>query len=415
MSFEKTGLQNILIENLKKEGITTPTQVQKMVFRDILDGKNVAAQSETGSGKTLAYLLPMMEKLIPQKSGNKVLVLVPTHELAVQVVNQVKLLSKGLEEPVKAVPIVGNVNIKRQMEMLKDKPQIVVGTTGRILEMIQKKKIAAHLIQTVIIDEADKMLDKNQIEETKAVLKKCMRDVQKLFFSASLPDQTVQIIQEIAPEVQLLRTKETITIPENIHHIYIICEKREKLSVLRSVISAANPQKAMVFINRVYDIEEATKKLQHHNYRCECMHGSDKKDKRKQVVESFRQGKLRILIGTDMAARGLHFDGVDLVVHYSISENPKDYLHRAGRCGRNGKSGMSISIVTKQELPLIKACHKEFGIQLQECMLKNGMILPVSNGGGKQAKGHVKGQEKKPVRNSGKNIEKSSKKHLTKK
>lgn len=377
MDFRELGLNEALIKGLNREGIHTPVQVQCETFQIILDGKHAAVQSETGSGKTLAYLLPLLERLLLQKSGNKVLVLVPTHELAVQAVRQVKALSAELEHPVKAVPIVGNVNIKRQVEALKEKPQIVVGTTGRILELIQKKKIAAHLIQTVVVDEADKMLDKNQIEETKAVLKKCMRDVQKLFFSASLPEQTVQVIEEIAGDVQIIRTKETITIPENIHHIYVLSEKREKLQTLRSVISAANPKKAMVFINRVYDIEEATAKLQHHKYACECMHGSDKKDKRKQVVEKFRQGKLRILIATDMAARGLHFDGVDLVVHYSIPENTKDYLHRAGRCGRNGRTGMSISIVTKQELPLLKACQKEFGIAMQECVLKNGMLIPV--------------------------------------
>lgn len=415
MSFQKLGLNEGLIRGLEKEGITTPTQVQEKTFPIIIEGKHAAVQSETGSGKTLAYLLPIMEKLLPQKSGNKVLVLVPTHELAVQVVRQVKSLSKELDSPIAAVPIVGNVNIKRQVEALKEKPQIVVGTTGRILELIQKKKIAAHLIQTVVVDEADKMLDKNQIDETKAVLKKCMRDVQKLFFSASISKQTVDIIEEIAQPVQIIRTKEEITIPENIHHIYILSEKREKLQTLRSVISAANPKKAMVFINRVYDIEEATSKLQHHNYACECIHGSDKKDKRKQVVESFRQGKLRILIGTDMAARGLHFDDVDLVVHYSISENSKDYLHRAGRTGRNGKAGMSISIVTKQELTYIKACQKEFGIKMQECVLKNGMILPV---GTVKKNLSEKSNEKQQVRNKQnknlKSTKKVSKKHLTK-
>lgn len=420
MSFQKIGLNEALIKGLNKEGITTPTQVQAKTFQPILDGKHTAVQSETGSGKTLAYLLPIMEKLLPQKGGNKVLVLVPTHELAVQVVRQVKSLAKELDTSIAAVPIVGNVNIKRQIEALKEKPQIIVGTTGRILELIQKKKIAAHLIQTVVVDEADKMLDKNQIEETKAVLKKCMRDVQKLFFSASLSEQTLKLIGEIVENIEIIRTKETITIPENIHHIYILSEKREKLQTLRSVISAANPKKAMVFINRVYDIEEATSKLQHHKYACECIHGSDKKDKRKQVVESFRQGKLRILIGTDMAARGLHFDDVDLVVHYSISENPKDYLHRAGRCGRNGKAGMSISIVTKQELTMIKTCQKEFGIKMQECVLKNGMILPVAPT--KKIVSKKATSQKQNIKQGVKTVQKASsgqnknisKKHLTK-
>lgn len=242
--------------------------------------------------------------------------------------------------------------------------------------MIQKKKIAAHLIQTVVFDEADKMLEQQYIEESRAVLKKCMRNVQKMFFSASITEDAWRSIREICPEVRDLHVKQENRIPKNIRHMYIVCENRDKLQVLRSVIAAARPQKAMVFINKVYDIEEATKKLQYHNYQADCIHGSQRKDKRKDVVEKFHQGRLKILIGTDMAARGLHFENVDLVVHYSIPEETGVYLHRAGRTGRNGKDGRSLSIVTKKELAFIKMCKKEFGIVMQECILKNGMILP---------------------------------------
>lgn len=380
MDFQKLGLDTELIEALKKEGITKPMQAQVKAFAPIMEGKNLCLQSETGSGKTLAYLLPIMQKLLPQKSGNKVLILVPTHELAIQVTEQVRRLNRQITPDITAVPIVGNVNIKRQVENLKSKPQIIVGSTGRILELIQKKKIAAHLIQTVVIDEADKMLEKQQTEETKAVLKKCMRDVQKLWFSASMPKEAVAQMQELSADLEVVRTKEQTTIPEGIHHLYVVCERRDKIKMLRSVISATNPKKAMVFINRAYDIEEATDKLKHHNYQAACIHGAEHKEERKKVVERFRSGKLRILIGTDMAARGLHFDDVDEVIHYSIPENPKDYLHRAGRTGRNGKEGMSISIVTKKELPLLKACKKEFGIRMQECVLKKGMMMPVVKG-----------------------------------
>ena len=380
MDFQKLGLDTELIEALKKEGITKPMQAQVKAFAPIMEGKNLCLQSETGSGKTLAYLLPIMQKLLPQKSGNKVLILVPTHELAIQVTEQVRRLNRQITPDIAAVPIVGNVNIKRQVENLKSKPQIIVGSTGRILELIQKKKIAAHLIQTVVIDEADKMLEKQQTEETKAVLKKCMRDVQKLWFSASMPKEAVAQMQELSADLEVVRTKEQTTIPEGIHHLYVVCERRDKIKMLRSVISATNPKKAMVFINRAYDIEEATDKLKHHNYQAACIHGAEHKEERKKVVEQFRNGKLRILIGTDMAARGLHFDDVDEVIHYSIPENPKDYLHRAGRTGRNGKEGMSISIVTKKELPLLKACKKEFGIRMQECVLKKGMMMPVVKG-----------------------------------
>lgn len=418
MDFQKMGLGEQLCKALEKEGITRPMPVQAETFAPVMDGKNICVQSETGSGKTLAYLLPVMEKLLPQKSGNKVLILVPTHELAIQVTSQVRSLNKYLETDIVAAPVVGNVNIKRQMESLKDKPQIIVGTTGRILELIQKKKIAAHLIWTVIIDEADKMLEKQQVDETKAVLKKCMRDVQKLWFSASMPEEVIEQIKQLSTQLEVIRTKEQMTIPESIHHLYVVCEHRDKLKVLRSIIAATNPKKAMVFINRAYDIEEATDKLQHHNYQAACIHGSERKEERKRVVEMFRNGKLRILVGTDMAARGLHFDNVDEVIHYSIPENTKDYLHRAGRTGRSGSDGMSISIVTKKELPLLKACRKEYGIQLQECVLNRGMLVPVQqqqkekdkkrDGTKKQVKNHVSKTTKKDnIKNNRTSIQKN--------
>lgn len=407
MDFQKLGLNEKLIEALKTEGITKPLQAQEKAFPLVMEGSSFCLQSETGSGKTLAYLLPIMEKLLPQKSGNKVLVLVPTHELAIQVTNQVRSLSRSMNAEITAVPIVGNVNIRRQTESLKAKPQIIVGTTGRILELIQKKKIAAHLIQTVVVDEADKMLEKQHIDETRAVMKKCMRDVQKLFFSASISGEAVEQMKELAPELMVLKVKEQMTIPEGIHHLYLVCERRDKLKQLRSVIAATNPKKAMVFINRAYDIEEATKKLRYHQYQAACIHGSERKEERKRVVEQFRRGQLRILIGTDMAARGLHFDEVDEVIHYSIPENPRDYLHRAGRTGRNGRRGMSISLVTKKELPLLKACQKEFGIRMQECVTEKGMLIPVKT---LKTRVNEKNEKEKNKNNFQKNFRKKAKK-----
>lgn len=401
MSFEEIGVCGPLIKALKKEKIIKPLPVQEQTFVLISEGKQIAVQSETGSGKTLAYVLPLMQRLLNGESGNKILILVPTHELALQVTRQVNALSQSMKAGIAAVPVVGNVNIRRQVESLKEKPQIVVGTCGRILELIQKRKITAHLIQTIVVDEADKMLEKTQIEETGAVIKKCMRDVQKLFFSASLPQNTLNIIKEIAPDIQTIQTKDTISIPKDIEHLYVVCEARKKMQVLRSVISAVDSKKTMVFINRAYDIDTATSRLKHHSYSADCLHGSERKEVRKHVVENFRKGNIRILVGTDIAARGLHFDDVDVVVQYSIPEDTKNYLHRAGRCGRNGRKGTSISIVTEKELPLLWACRKAFGIQMQECVLKNGRLVSV----------HEKFPQREKIKKKPKNTDRWKGKH----
>lgn len=390
MNFESMDLDKRIIEGLKLEGIHKPLKVQSMAYETIVKGVSAAVQSETGSGKTLAYLLPLMNSMLSGEKGNRVLVLVPTHELALQVHRQIKSLAAGAQVSVSSAPIVGNVNIRRQLESLKEKPQIIVGTTGRILELIQKKKIAAHLIQTIVVDEADKMLDKKQVDETRQVIRRCMRDVQKLFFSASLSKDTVQVVKEIAPEARFLRTEQKITIPKSIRHVYLVCQRRDKIRVLRSLIGAVKPKRAMVFINRTYDIEEAARRLQYHHYAAECIHGSEKKEERKRVIEQFRNGKINILVGTDLAARGLHFDHMEMVVHYSIPENPKEYLHRAGRCGRNGEKGMSISLVTEGEAHRIREFGRIFGICMEKGVLRNGKLEIAE---GKQKKTNAAGRK----------------------
>ncbi|MEG1441182.1 MAG: DEAD/DEAH box helicase [Oscillospiraceae bacterium] len=375
--FEELGYDKRIIDGLKKESIINPTKVQEVTTKKILENKNLVVQSETGSGKTLAYLLPMFEKLKQEPKGMSVLVLVPTHELAMQVHKQVSTLSLNSGIKIKSTPILGNVNIKRQIEQLREKPQIVIGTTGRILELIKKKKITAHTIKTVVIDEADKLLDTNNIDGTKAVIKCCMRDTQVIMFSASIPENMEKQISEVGKDPEFVKTNETISIPENIEHVYIVTERRDKLVMLRKLISALEPEKAMIFINKFEDIDEATEKLRYHHYDVECISGSNIKSDRKRAIEEFRNGKLKYLIATDIAARGLHFDNVDVVVHITIPEESLDYLHRSGRCGRGENKGLSVSIVTQNEINRIHRFEKVFGIKMTEKTLYKGKFLDV--------------------------------------
>lgn len=375
MEFKEFGLDEAMIEALKKEKISKANEVQQKVFAAD-EEKDLMVQSETGSGKTLAYLLPIYKKLVPVEKGLKSIILVPTHELAMQVTRQVEALSKHSGHQVKAVPIVGNVNINRQIEKLKEKPQIVVGTTGRIFELIKKKKITAHTVKTIVIDEADKMLDRNNIEGVKAVIKCCMKDTKIQMFSASLSKQTIESGKNILKDPVIIQLGSTKTsIPKNIKHIYFEVERRDKLEMLRKLGSSIKPKKAMIFVNKVSDIEELTQKLQYHHYNAECIHGSNVKKDRKKVIDAFKNNKLQYLIASDIAARGLHFEDVSTIFHISIPENPNDYLHRAGRTGRNGKEGLSILLVTKKELSLVHQYEKEFGIKITPYRIYKGKIV----------------------------------------
>lgn len=376
MDFKEFGLDEAIVKALNKEKINNANEVQQAVF-DIDENKDLIVQSETGSGKTLAYLLPIYKKLIPVEKGMQALILVPTHELAMQVNRQVQSLSKNSGYNVQSATIVGDVNINRQIDKLKEKPQIVIGTTGRILELIKKKKITAHTIKTIVIDEADKMLDKNNIESVKAVMKCCMRDTKIVMFSASMSNESVEVGQSILKEpfvIKLTKNKK-MSIPKNISHIYFEVERRDKLDMLRKLASSLKPKKAMIFVNKLSDIEELTQKLKYHNYNAECIHGSNVKKDRKKVIDDFKNDKLQLLIATDIAARGLHFEGVNAIFHISIPENPNDYLHRAGRTGRNGEEGLSVLIVTKQELALVNKYKKEFGINITPYKISQGEVI----------------------------------------
>lgn len=375
MNFNELGLQKPIINGLNKQKITEPTKVQEAVIGKILSNKDLIVQSETGSGKTLAYLVPLYEKMFSAEKGMKALILVPTHELAMQVHRQIQLLSKNSGIDITSATIFGDVTITRQIDKLKEKPQIIIGTTGRILELIKKRKITAHTIQTIIVDEADKMLDKNNIEGVKAVIKCCMRDTQLLLFSASISKATISEAEKLAKDPEIIKTTESFAIPKNITHYYFEAEKRDKIELLRKLARSIKPSKAIVFINNVSDIEEATQKLQYHQFRAECIHGSNIKLDRKKVIDDFKTGKLQFLIATDIAARGLHFEGVSTVFHLSIPEDPMDYLHRAGRAGRGMEKGLSVSIVTKEELTRIKSYQKAFGINILPKKMYQGKIV----------------------------------------
>ncbi len=375
MDFKELKISQPIIDGLKKEKITTPTKVQESVIPKMMEQKDLIVQSETGSGKTLAYLLPMFEQVQPVEKGMKVLVLVPTHELAMQVHKQVERLAKNSGIEVTSATIFGDVNINRQIETLKGKQQIIIGTTGRILELIKKRKITAHTIKTIVVDEADKMLDKNNVEGVKAVMKCCMRDTQLILVSASMNKSTISVAETLAKNPEIIRTSDTLVIPKNIEHIYLLVERREKIEYLRKLAKSIKPKKAMVFINKVADIEEATQKLQYHHYRAECIHGSNVKQDRKKVMDDFKSGKLQFLIATDIAARGIHVEGVSTVFHISIPEDQMDYLHRAGRAGRGQEKGLSILLVTKEELARVKSYQKAFGINIIQKKMYQGKVV----------------------------------------
>lgn len=373
--FETMELNKSLVSALKKVNITIPTEIQLKVIPEAQKNIDLIIQSETGSGKTLAYLLPLFEKLDIEKREMQAIILVPTHELAIQVERQIEMLSENSDLKATSTPIIGDVNILRQIEKLKLKPHIIVGTAGRILELIQKKKISAHTIKTLILDEADRLLDDSYIESTKAVIKTTLKDRQMIICSASISTRTIERAKLIMKDPQIIKSTPKMQVPDTIEHLYFVAEQRDKLEVLRKLVRMINPPKAIAFCGSGIDIQEATEKLNYHKINADSLHGSNVKMDRKKTMDDFKSGKLQILVASDIAARGLDIEGITHIFNVDIPERSMEYLHRAGRTGRNGNKGMTVSIVTEHEIEFIKQYQKELNIKITPKSMQNGIMV----------------------------------------
>jgi superfamily II DNA/RNA helicase len=284
-------------------------------------------------------------------------------------------LSENSDVKVSAAPIIGNVNIDRQIEKLKEKPNIIVGSPGRILELIKKRKISAHTIKTIILDEADRLLSDSDIDNVKAVIKSTMKDRQLLMFSASISKEAEARGREIMKEPVVIRGEAKMAVPDTIEHIYFLAEQREKFEVLRKAARILNPQKAIVFTSGIEEAEMVTEKLKYHGFAAASIHGTNAKEERKKAMDGFRTGKIQLLIASDIASRGLDIEGVTHIFSMNAPEEPRDYLHRAGRTGRNGNAGIAVSIVTSRELQMLRTYEEAFMIKFTAKDMYKGNII----------------------------------------
>lgn len=375
VTFEKLGLNPNLIDGLRKERIEIPAEIQERVLPLALENRDIIAQSETGSGKTLAYLLPIFQRVEAHKREMQAIVLAPTHELVMQIDKVIKSLAEDSGLPITSTPIIGDVNIKRQVEKLREKPHIVVGSAVRVFELIKMKKISAHTIKTIVLDEADRLLEDKNIGVIKDIIKTTLKDRQLMAFSATIDEKVQAAAQSLMKEPEVIKIEEKLQVNPNITHMYITCEQRDKIEVLRKLIAAAKPKKAIVFINKSEETEITTMKLQYHNLKAYGIHGKASKEERQKAMENFRNGNLQLLVASDIAARGLDIKDVTHIFNLDLPRDSRDYLHRVGRTGRAEEKGSSISIVTMKETAFLKKYEKDLNIKIEEKILKSGKLL----------------------------------------
>ena len=377
-TFKELNLNNNLIDGLKKQNITEPTKVQNLTINKILDNKDLIVNAQTGSGKTLSYLLPMFEKIDTTKRETQVLILAPTHELVMQIVDQAKLLSANSNIDVTAFSLIGEVNIQKQIKNIKAiKPHIVVGTCGRVLDLIQQRKLKAHTIKTIVLDEIDSLLSGDNTKRVKDIIKTTLRERQVLGFSASLNENTIDICDSIMKSPLLIKTKEELVINPNINHMYLYGDRRDKFNLLRKSIAATNPKRAIVFVNDENSIEVITSKLNYHSYKAVGIYGRMTKEDRKNALNAFKLGKAKILVSSDLSARGLDIVDITHVFNLDFPGSPNEYIHRCGRTARGKRKGDAISIVTNQNLSTIRDYKRNFNINIKPKELKEGKLVDV--------------------------------------
>ncbi len=357
-------------EKLKSLNITTPTSVQQNVIPTILENKNVIFQSETGTGKTFTYLLPIIKRIHETSTNDaiKAIICAPTFELA----SQIKQATMSITS-LKTALFIGGAPIKRQIESLKEKPQIIVGTTARLLELIKLKKIKTNNLFTIVFDESDRLIKKETIEDVYDLLKVIPQTTQIIACSATIDEKTKKVF---TGEVILMPQEDVLK--KNITHWAIYAEQRNKIDTLRKVILAEKPEKALIFTSRADQVENIYSKLTYKNIECVALHAKADKQKRKSAIDKFKSGKIKYLITSDLAARGLDIPGISHVIQMDLPSDNDFFVHRAGRTARAGKKGINLVIGDEYEMNKYALLEKKLGIIVYPKEIYNGKITEPS-------------------------------------
>ena len=375
-SFNELNINNLIVVGLEKQNITIPTGIQETAIPFALENKDIIAEAHTGTGKTLAFLIPIFEKINVEKREMQAIILAPTHELVVQIESQIKLLSTNSGINVTSLSIMGESNIEKQIKKLKEvKPHIIVGSPGRILDLIKKKKITAHTIKTIVLDEADNLLSKNKPVIIKDIIKSTMKDRQLMFFSASINKETLNLAKTLVKDVEIIKIENKSEINPKIEHICILGSLRDRFENLRKLLAAEQPQRAIVFVNNNTDLRQINEKLQYHKVKSTAIYGNASKEERQRALDAFRRGKCNVLVSSDLSARGLDIPEVSHIISLDFPVNPDEYLHRAGRTARGNNSGVSVCLITNKDIEILQSYEKAFGIEFTVKKLYGGKLM----------------------------------------
>lgn len=345
--FSELGLDRTSMKSIEKMGFEEASPIQAQTIPLALEGKDIIGQAQTGTGKTAAFGIPLIENIDLQDDNVQGIVIAPTRELAIQVSEELFKLGYGKRTRVMAV--YGGQDIDRQIRALKKKPHIIVGTPGRLLDHIKRKNIKLGNVHTVVLDEADEMLNMGFIEDIESILSNVPGERQTLLFSATMPDPIRKIAERFMKDPTLVRVKAKEMTVSLIDQYYIELRENEKFDTLARLLDIQTPELAIVFGRTKRRVDELSSALNVRGYSAEGIHGDLSQAKRLSVLKKFKEGNIDVLVATDVAARGLDISGVTHVYNFDIPQDPESYVHRIGRTGRAGKHGEAITFVTPRE------------------------------------------------------------------
>ena len=348
MKFTELGLNDNILKAIKRSGFEEATPIQAQTIPLALAGQDVIGQAQTGTGKTAAFGLPILQKLDKQEQAIQAIVIEPTRELAIQ--TQEELFRLGRDAKAKVQVVYGGADIGRQIRALKKVPEILVGTPGRLLDHLKRKTIKLDGVKTVVLDEADEMLDVGFILDIESILTYAENRDQTLLFSATMPKPIQALGEKFMHDPQVVKIKAKELTADLIDQYFVRVRENEKFDTMCRLIDVENPDLAVVFGRTKRRVDELTRGLVARGYNAAGIHGDLTQARRMQVLKRFKEGELDILVATDVAARGLDISGVTHVYNYDIPQDPDSYVHRIGRTGRAGKSGMSVTFVTPNEI-----------------------------------------------------------------
>src|SRR4051794_4896414 len=361
-TFAELGLSEPLLDALQHLGYENPTPIQEEAIPGLLEGRDIIGQAQTGTGKTAAFGLPLLQYIDVRDEEVQALVLTPTRELCIQVTQALR--AYGEKKGVKVVAVFGGAPIRTQQAQLKEGAQVVVGTVGRVMDLMSRHSLMLTSARFVVLDEADEMLDLGFLEDVEMILSRCPSGRQTALFSATMPTEIRKLAEKGMYEPQTIKVRAATLTIDTVEQFYVEVPEREKADALARVLKAERPTQAIIFGRTKIGVDRLARSLNDKGLRVKALHGDMSQGSRDGVMIAFKDGREKLLVATDIAARGLDISGVSHVINYDMPNSPEVYVHRIGRTGRVGRSGRAITLITPKQVRDLDAVRKHANTEI---------------------------------------------------